>query len=76
MRRPIYEKLDYFADLLEKTVQCNLDPVTELYYSSTGTEDRHAWIRDNLWAVQVLVSNQHFLAAVQYEMAILVVTLL
>ena len=52
MRRPIYEKLDYFADLLEKTIQCNLDPVTELYYSSTGTEDKHAWIRDNLWAVQ------------------------
>ena len=55
MRRPVYENLDYFADLLEKTIQCNLDPVTELYFSNTGTGEKHAWIRDNLWAVQVVV---------------------
>ncbi|CAG5114209.1 Oidioi.mRNA.OKI2018_I69.chr2.g8273.t1.cds [Oikopleura dioica] len=52
MRGPVYENLDYFADLLEKTIQCNLDPVTELYFSNTGTGEKHAWIRDNLWAVQ------------------------
>merc|ERR1712050_654467 len=45
-------KLDIFASLVEKTLCANQDPITGLYPSND--ELNHAWIRDNLYAVQAV----------------------
>ena len=43
-------KLEIFANLVQKTLVVNQDPITGLY--PTTDEFDHAWVRDNLYTVQ------------------------
>ena len=44
-------KLDLIAELVQKTLFSQRDPITGLFYNN---DEGHAWIRDNLYATEAV----------------------
>lgn len=58
-------KLDLFASLVQKTLLVYQDPITGLYRSLDRCS--HAWVRDNLYTVQLVFRKNQFITLLKYK---------